>query len=61
LSIANQLLTLRKFFADQTTSESVLEFPEAFEVMSDDGYSLGKFVTSNGTGEWLFVAYETVL
>lgn len=60
LSISNQLTRLREFYAHQSTSASVLEFPDTFEVMSDDGYSIGKF-SFDANGEWVFVAYETVL
>jgi hypothetical protein len=60
LSISNQLTRLREFYTHQNTSTSVLEFPETFEVTSDDGYSLGKFAF-DADGEWVFVAYETML
>ena len=58
-SIAQQLTTLNQFFLHQSNSKTVLDFPEDFEVTSDDGYSLGKFVCSNETGLWVFLAYET--
>lgn len=59
-SISNQLTRLRQFYAHQATSTSILEFPKSFEIISDDGYSLGKF-TIDANGEWVFAAYETML
>jgi hypothetical protein len=54
--ILYQLTNLNALYEKQHTAKAFIEFPEKFEVTSDDGYSLGAIVFEET--EFVFVAAE---